>query len=42
MMNVYEVKDISQYISGNPYVGRGIIVGRSADAGHCPSHLRVS
>ena len=32
MMNVYEVKDISQYISGNPYVGRGIIVGRSADA----------
>ena len=34
MMNVYEVKDISQYISGNPYVGRGIIVGRSADAGH--------
>ena len=32
MMNVYEVKDISQYLSGNPYVGRGIIVGKSADA----------
>ena len=33
-MNVYETNDISKYICGNPYVGRGIIVGKSADGRH--------
>lgn len=30
-MDVYEVKTIGQRISGNPYVGRGIVTGMSAD-----------
>lgn len=30
-MNIYEVKPIGQRVSGNPYVGRGIIIGKSAD-----------
>ena len=30
-MNVYEVKTMGQRIAGNPYVGRGIVIGRSAD-----------
>ncbi|MDY2959714.1 MAG: IMP cyclohydrolase [Hornefia sp.] len=30
-MNVYESKNIKDYIKGNPYVGRGIIIGRSPD-----------
>mgnify|MGYP004542940611 CR=1 FL=1 len=33
-MNVYETNDISKYICKNPYVGRGIIVGKSADGKH--------
>ncbi len=28
-MNVYEVKTMGERISGNPYVGRGIVIGRS-------------
>lgn len=31
-MNIYKVNDIAELISGNPYVGRGIVVGKSADA----------
>lgn len=31
-MNIYEVKSIKDRICGNPYVGRGIMIGRSADA----------
>ena len=30
-MNIYETKSASERLKGNPYVGRGIIVGRSAD-----------
>lgn len=30
-MNVYESKNIKVYISGNPYVGRGIVIGRTPD-----------
>ena len=31
-MNIYEIKGIQDRISGNPYVGRGIIIGQTADA----------
>lgn len=31
-MNVYEINDISELIRDNPYVGRGIVIGKSADA----------
>ncbi len=30
-MNIYEVKSIGEWIKGNPYVGRGIITGTSAN-----------
>ena len=30
-MNIYEVKAMGARIAGNPYVGRGIAIGRSAD-----------
>lgn len=30
-MDIYKISDIHQLISGNPYVGRGIVIGRSAD-----------
>jgi len=30
-MNIYEVNDISKQIEGNSYVGRGIVIGKSAD-----------
>ena len=30
-MNIYEIPTISSRITGNPYVGRGIVVGKSAD-----------
>lgn len=30
-MNVYKINDISELISKNPYVGRGIIIGYSKD-----------
>ncbi len=30
-MNIYEVKNIGELIYGNPYVGRGIITGTSAN-----------
>lgn len=30
-MDIYNVNDIAQLISGNPYVGRGIVIGKSAD-----------
>lgn len=30
-MNVYEIKKIGERIKGNPYVGRGIVIGKSAD-----------
>ena len=30
-MNVYEVNDIGKLIKGNPYVGRGIVIGKSED-----------
>jgi len=30
-MNVYETKHIKEYLKGNPYVGRGLTIGRSED-----------
>lgn len=30
-MNVYEVKTVRELISGNPYVGRGIVAGKSGN-----------
>lgn len=30
-MNIYEIKSMKDRIDGNPYVGRGIVIGRSAD-----------
>lgn len=30
-MNVYEIHDIAKLIGGNPYVGRGLVIGKSAD-----------
>lgn len=30
-MNIYEIHDIGKLISGNPYVGRGIVLGRTED-----------
>lgn len=30
-MNIYSVSDIGQIVSGNSYVGRGIVIGKSAD-----------
>ena len=30
-MNFYKINDISELVAGNPYVGRGIIIGKSED-----------
>lgn len=30
-MNIYAVSDIGQLVKGNSYVGRGIVIGKSAD-----------
>ncbi len=30
-MNIYEIKTMGETISGNPYVGRGIVIGTTAD-----------
>ena len=30
-MDIYAVNDISKLIEGNSYVGRGIVIGKSAD-----------
>ena len=30
-MNIYEIKSIKDRIDGNPYVGRGIVIGKSSD-----------
>ena len=31
-MNIYKINDIKELIAGNSYVGRGIIIGKTADA----------
>ena len=31
-MDIYKINDIAELITGNPYVGRGIIIGKTADA----------
>ena len=33
-MNIYKINDIGELIAGNSYVGRGIVIGKSADAKH--------
>ena len=30
-MNIYQINDIAKLIEGNSYVGRGIVIGKSAD-----------
>ena len=30
-MNIYEIKSMGDRINGNPYVGRGIVIGKTAD-----------
>ena len=30
-MDIYKVTGIGELIKGNPYVGRGIVIGKSAD-----------
>ncbi len=30
-MNIYEIKTVGERIDGNPYVGRGIVIGKTAD-----------
>lgn len=30
-MNIYEIKSMKDHIDGNPYVGRGIVIGKSSD-----------
>ena len=30
-MDIYKINKIDELIKGNPYVGRGIVLGRSAD-----------
>ena len=30
-MDIYKINDIGQLIKGNPYVGRGIVIGKTAD-----------
>ena len=30
-MDIYKINDIGELITGNPYVGRGIVAGKSAD-----------
>lgn len=30
-MNIYEIKSMKDRIDGNPYVGRGIVIGKSSD-----------
>jgi hypothetical protein len=30
-MNVYETKSMAERLRGNSYVGRGLVIGRSAD-----------
>ena len=30
-MDIYRVHDIGELIGGNPYVGRGIVIGTTAD-----------
>jgi len=36
-MNVYEIKPIGERIKGNPYVGRGIVIGNSKDGKYAVS-----
>ena len=33
-MNIYEIKSIGERIQGNPYVGRGIVIGKTEDEKH--------
>lgn len=33
-MNIYKINNIGELIQDNPYVGRGIVIGKTADASH--------
>ncbi len=30
-MDIYKINDIAELITGNPYVGRGIVIGKTPD-----------
>lgn len=34
-MNIYKINDMGELINGNSYVGRGIVIGKTADAKKC-------
>ena len=34
-MNIYKINDIGELIKGNSYVGRGIVIGKTANAKKC-------
>lgn len=36
-MNIYETKNISELLAGNPYVGRGLVAGMSGSGEHAVS-----
>ena len=36
-MNIYKINDIGELINGNPYVGRGIVLGKTEDGKHAVS-----
>ena len=33
-MDIYKINSVEELISGNPYVGRGIVIGKTPDAKH--------
>ena len=34
-MNIYKINDMGELINGNPYVGRGIVLGKTEDGKNC-------
>ena len=37
-MNVYECKTMGERIAGNPYVGRGVVIGKTEDGIRTEAH----
>ena len=33
-MSIYDINDLNALLAGNPYPGRGIVIGKSADGKH--------
>ena len=36
-MNIYKINDIGELIKDNPYVGRGIVIGKSSNSKYAVS-----